>query len=102
MYGHWTNRPAGPFEIVPIRALINAHHLLGGEAFSRMLSLMAGAWQGAPNSLKASMLSGMALSVKTYETFLLVAQKPMSPAFITGRTGSVLNVYIKPQYRRLL
>ena len=52
--------PTGePFEIAPIRALINAHQLLGGEAFARMLSLLAGAWQGAPNSLKASMLSGM-------------------------------------------
>lgn len=24
----------------------------------------------------------------------------MSPAFITGRTGTVLNVYTKPQYRQ--
>lgn len=31
--------------------------------------------------------------------FLLVAEKPMSPAFINGRTGTVLNVYTKPQYR---
>jgi len=63
--------PTGePFEIAPIRALINAHQLLGGEAFVRMLSLMAGAWQGTPNSLKASMLSGMALFVKTYEVEL--------------------------------
>lgn len=63
--------PTGePFEIAPIRALINAHQLLGGEAFARMLSLLAGAWQGAPNSLKASMLSGMALFVKTYEVEL--------------------------------
>lgn len=60
--------PTGePFEIAPIRALINAHQLLGGEAFARMLSLLAGAWQGTPNSLRASMLSGMALFVKTYE-----------------------------------
>ena len=63
--------PTGePFEIAPIRALINAHQLLGGEAFARMLSLLAGAWQGMPNSLKASMLSGMALFVKTYEAEL--------------------------------
>ena len=55
------------FEIAPIRALTNAHQLLGGEAFARMLSLLAGAWQGTPNSLRASMLSGMALFVKTYE-----------------------------------
>ena len=54
--------PTGePFEIAPIRALVNAHQLLGGEAFARMLSLLAGAWQGTPNSLRASMLSGMAL-----------------------------------------
>lgn len=31
--------------------------------------------------------------------FLLVVEKPMSPAFITGRTGTVLNVYTKPQFR---
>ena len=63
--------PTGePFEIVPIRALVNAHQLLGGEAFAHMLSLLAGTWQGTPNSLKASMLSGMALFVKTYETEL--------------------------------
>lgn len=31
--------------------------------------------------------------------FLLVVEKPMSPAFITGRTGTVLNVYTRPQYR---
>ena len=63
--------PTGePFEIAPIRALVNAHQLLGGEAFARMLSLLAGAWQGMPNSLRASMLSGMALFVKTYEAEL--------------------------------
>ena len=55
-----------PFEIAAVRALINAYQLLGGDAFSRMLALMAGAWQGTPNSLKASILSGMALFVKTY------------------------------------
>ena len=57
-----------PYEIAPIRALINAYQLLGGAAFSRMLALMAGAWQGTPHSLRASMLSGMALFLKTYET----------------------------------
>lgn len=30
---------------------------------------------------------------------LLVAEKPMSPAFITGKTGTVLNVYTRPEYR---
>ena len=63
--------PTGePFEIVPVRTLINTYQLLGGEGFTRMLSLLAGAWQGTPNSLQASMLSGMALFIKTYETEL--------------------------------
>lgn len=30
---------------------------------------------------------------------LLVVEKPMSPAFINGKTGTVLNVYTKPQCR---
>lgn len=30
---------------------------------------------------------------------LLVIEKPMSPAFITGKTGTVLNVYTKLEYR---
>lgn len=32
--------------------------------------------------------------------FLLVSVKPMSPAFPNGRTGSVLNVYTRPAFRR--
>lgn len=32
--------------------------------------------------------------------FLLVVEKPMSPAFINGRTGTALNVYTCPSYRR--
>lgn len=32
--------------------------------------------------------------------FLLIVEKPMSPAFITGKTGTVLNVYTKKEYRR--
>ena len=31
--------------------------------------------------------------------FLLIVEKPMSPAFITGKTGIVLNVYTRPEYR---
>ena len=30
---------------------------------------------------------------------LLIAEKPMSPAFINGRTATVLNVYTRPEYR---
>ena len=32
--------------------------------------------------------------------FLLIVEKPMSPMFITGKTGTVLNVYTKPEYRK--
>lgn len=31
--------------------------------------------------------------------FLLVVEKPMSPSFITGKTGTVLNVYTRPPHR---
>lgn len=31
--------------------------------------------------------------------FLLIVEKPMSPAFLTGKTGIVLNVYTRPDYR---
>ena len=31
--------------------------------------------------------------------FLLIVEKPMSPAFINGKTGTVLNVYTRPVYR---
>lgn len=32
--------------------------------------------------------------------FLYVSEKPSNPAFINGKTGTVLNVYTKPEYRR--
>ena len=32
--------------------------------------------------------------------FLLVSEKPANPSFIHGRTGTVLNVYTVPGYRR--
>ena len=56
-----------PYEIAPIRTLINAYQLLGSAGFSRMLALLAGAWQGTPHSLRSAMISGMALFLKTYE-----------------------------------
>ncbi|MBQ8108606.1 MAG: GNAT family N-acetyltransferase [Clostridia bacterium] len=31
--------------------------------------------------------------------WLLAVEKPMSPAFINGKTGMVLNVYTRPEYR---
>lgn len=32
--------------------------------------------------------------------FLVVTEKPANPSFITGRTGTVYNVYTVPAYRR--
>lgn len=32
--------------------------------------------------------------------FLLVSEKPANPNFITGKTGTVMNVYTKPDFRR--
>lgn len=32
--------------------------------------------------------------------FLLIIEKPMSPSFMNGKTGTVLNVYTKPAYRK--
>ncbi|MDE6539114.1 MAG: GNAT family N-acetyltransferase [Ruminococcus sp.] len=32
--------------------------------------------------------------------FLLVSEKPANPNFINGRTGTVMNVYTKPELRR--
>ena len=50
--------------------LIPGYRLLGGAAFSRLLVLLDSTWHGASISLRASMLSGMALFLKTYETEL--------------------------------
>ncbi len=33
--------------------------------------------------------------------FLLVTEKPANPSFPHGKTGSVLNVYTMPEYRRM-
>ena len=32
--------------------------------------------------------------------FLVITEKPANPSFITGRTGTVYNVYTLPNYRR--
>lgn len=32
--------------------------------------------------------------------FLCITEKPPSPSFLNGKTGTVLNVYTKPEYRR--
>ena len=60
----------GQHEIVAARAVINTYRLLGGPGFSRMLALLENTWHGDPNSLCATMLSGMGLFLKTYDTEL--------------------------------
>lgn len=32
--------------------------------------------------------------------FLLVSEKPANPSFINGKTGTVMNVYTRPDFRR--
>jgi len=32
--------------------------------------------------------------------FLLISERPAGPAFMTARTGTILNVYTAPEYRR--
>jgi Acetyltransferases len=32
--------------------------------------------------------------------FLVIVEKPANPNFITGKTGTILNVYTKPKFRR--
>ena len=61
------NQRAGEHEIGATRTVISVYRLLGREAFARMLSLLELTWHGAPQSLTAMMLSGMALFLKTYE-----------------------------------
>jgi len=61
----------GDYEIRATRAVLSAYRLLGQDAFDRLLRLLAGAWHGAPSSLKGGFISGMALFVKTYEADLV-------------------------------
>ena len=54
--------------ITATRAVINAYRMLGRDAFRRMFRLMEETWQGEPDSITATMISGMALFVKKFET----------------------------------
>ena len=61
--------------------------------------------RGLPNYFKEHMDRDLFVYVVREEqvivacAFLLVIEKPMSPAFINGKTGTVLNVYTCPSYR---
>ncbi len=59
-------RHGGEYEVVATRAVINAYHFLGDEAFLRMFRLLNDTWKGDPRSVMGPVLSGMALFLKTY------------------------------------
>lgn len=59
-------RHSGEYEVVATRAVINAYHFLGDEAFLRMFRLLNDTWKGDPRSVMGPVLSGMALFLKTY------------------------------------
>lgn len=50
-----------------VRAVLNAHKLLGYEQFYRMLRLIRKTWDGKPSSLSSYIISGAALFIHTYE-----------------------------------
>lgn len=57
----------GQNEILTARAVLAAYHLLGEPAFRRLIQLLRKTWDGDPRSLLSSIISGMALFLKTYE-----------------------------------
>lgn len=62
------DKPNGTaYEIRSTRAVLEAYNLLGGQGFSRMLGLLAGAWHGVQPSLGSSIIAGMTLLLKNYE-----------------------------------
>lgn len=63
-------RTGREYEIIATRAVYNAYRLLGGADFARMLGLLSRTWRGTPHSLTGTILSGMALFLKTYSTEL--------------------------------
>lgn len=60
----------GDYEVTTTQAVISAYKLLGSDAFLRLLWMLGNTWHGDPASLNATMFSGMALFIKTYETEL--------------------------------
>ena len=61
--------------------------------------------QGLPGYFRAHLEKDLLVFVAREEgeivscAFLLLVEKPMSPAFINGKTGIVLNVYTQPAFR---
>lgn len=47
----------------------------------------------------ANKTDGTAMAVST--AFLVITEKPANPSFLTGKTGTLLNVLTLPEYRRL-
>ncbi len=61
--------------------------------------------KGLPNYFERNLNNDLIAYVARSEeeivacAFLLITEKPMSPSFITGLTGTVLNVYTKVEHR---
>ena len=66
----WTvgQKKATPYCISVSGTVIRTYEFLGTSLFDRMLRLLYKTWLGDPASLSASLISGLALFLKTYET----------------------------------
>ena len=88
-------------ELVELR-LAYLQEDLGAISEQDMQCLQAALPQYFRNHLNRDLMSYVAREAEEIVTcaFLLIVEKPMSPMFITGKTGTVLNVYTKPEYRK--
>ena len=74
-----------------------------GEITPDRLSLIT---ESLPNYFRAHLNKDLLVFVCRIESiivsccFLYVSEKPSNPTFINGKTGTILNVYTKPQFRR--
>lgn len=88
-------------ELVELR-LAYLQEDLGAISEQDMQCLQAALPQYFRNHLNRDLLVYIAKEAEEIVTcaFLLIVEKPMSPMFITGKTGTVLNVYTRPEYRK--
>lgn len=88
-------------ELVKLR-LAYLQEDLGAISEQDMQCLQAALPQYFRNHLNRDLLVYIAKEAEEIVTcaFLLIVEKPMSPMFITGKTGTVLNVYTRPEYRK--
>ena len=103
--------PYGPVELAGIRdtealaelrlAFLRESHSALGEAEAEALRAQLPAYfqKHAGSDLFAYVIRSGGEIVSC--AFLLVVEKPMSPAFPNGKTGILLNVYTRPAFRRM-